>query len=152
MKDFKPRDFLGYLVVHAMKAISKRLVEHFAEAGYEISRPQWMVLVKSYHLAPEGVLQSEIVEMMLGDKTIVTRAVDDLVKQGLLNRQIDQNDRRNRILTITPKGRAIIPPLMQCVNKTLAEATENIAPDDLGICKKVLSDIIDNLNVPTAKE
>lgn len=145
-KKFQPQDFLGYLVAQAMKCTTSLLIQRFKEEGFEITRPQWIILAKSYHFEEVRLLQSDVVEMMMGDKTGVTRAVDDLVKRGLLTREIDELDRRNRLLLITDKGREIVPKLMVCVHKTIEEATSGVAKEDLDTTKKVLMKMIHNIN------
>jgi len=143
---FQPQDFLGYLVAQAMKCTSSLLIQRFKEAGYDITRPQWVILAKSYHFEEVKLLQGDVVEMMMGNKTGVTRAVDDLVKRGLLTREVDEFDRRNRLLTITDKGREMVPKLMVCVQKTIEDATAEIDEEALNVTKKVLMKMIDNIN------
>lgn len=144
---FKPQDFLGYLVAQAMKCTSTLLIERFKEAGHDITRPQWVILAKSYHLEEEqSLLQSDVVDMMMGDKTGVTRAVDDLVKRNLLIREIDEQDRRNRVLTITEAGREMVPQLLECVHQTIGDATQGVSEAELVTTKKVLAQMIKNIN------
>lgn len=133
-------------MTHALKATSARLVHNFNEAGFPISRQQWLILAKTYHFPNECLLQSTLVDMMMGDKTGVTRAVDDLVKSGWLSRDIDENDRRNRVLRLTTFAENAMPQLMQCVQKSIAEITQGIAPAELETAKKVLEKIIENGN------
>ena len=137
--DFKPKDFLGYLVSAVMKNMSALLVAGFKEQGHDISRAHWLILAKSYHFANEKLLQSDVVEMMLGDKITVSRAVDDLVNRGWLIQKVDKVDKRNRVLVLTTKGRQIVPELMKVVNKTIASATYNIDDNDMNITKAVLA-------------
>lgn len=144
-KAFQPKDFLGYLIAHAMKHVSLQLISNFQKAGYDISRPQWLVMAKCFHFEKEEeILQSHIVDMMMGDKTGATRAIDDLVKRGWVNREIHEQDRRNRVLTLTKEGETIVPELMKTVHATISQATKGIDPSELEITKKVLKQIIDN--------
>lgn len=144
-QSFQPKDFLGYLIAHAMKYVSLKLIQNFQEAGYDISRPQWLVMAKCFHFEEEDILQSHIVEMMMGDKTGATRAIDDLVKRGWINREIHEQDRRNRVLTLTKEGEAIVPELMKTVHSTIEQATNGIDSSEIEITKKVLQQIIDNI-------
>ncbi|MFY0672696.1 MAG: winged helix-turn-helix transcriptional regulator [Bacteroidia bacterium] len=144
MNEFQPQKFLGYLMAHAMKGVIGRLLERFSEAGYPISRHQWLIMAKSYHFENKKILQSDVVDMMLGDKTQVTRAVEDLVKKGWIIQEIDREDRRNRVLKITEKGKEIVPELMVCVEQTITETTRNISEKDMETAKSVLAKIIEN--------
>ncbi len=139
-----PRQFLGYLIAHSMKAVTGRLVDNFKNAGHNISKEQWLIMAKAHQFGNQPLNQSDIVAMMLGEKTQVTRAVDDLVKKGWITQEIDQNDRRNRLLKLTELGNEMLPELKKCVEKTLKETTNNINPADMDITKKVLAQIIEN--------
>ncbi|MCB0739339.1 MAG: winged helix-turn-helix transcriptional regulator [Bacteroidetes bacterium] len=146
-----PKEFLGYLMSHAMKGTGTRLMDNFTQAGFDVSKPQWFVLVRCFHFENEELLQSEVVEMMMGDKTAVTRAVDDLVKQGLVSQEIYKQDRRNRVLTLTTAGKEMVPKLMQCAMKSIDEVTQGISQSDMQITKRVLKQIIENSNKLNAK-
>lgn len=144
MNEFQPKKFLGYLMAHAMKAVSSRLIDKFGEIGHPITRHQWLIMAKTFHFENDKLLQSDIVDMMLGDKTQVTRAVDDLVKKGWITQEIDKDDRRNRVLKITKEGKKVVPELMVCVKETIAETTHNIPKQDMETAKRVLAQIIEN--------
>ena len=45
----KPRQFLGYLISHAMKGTSIRLIDNFKQAGYDVSKPQWFIMIRCAH-------------------------------------------------------------------------------------------------------
>lgn len=127
-----------------MKGISTQLIENFKAEGYHITRAHWLIMAKTYHFKDDCFLQSEAVEMLMGDKTAVTRAVDDLVKRGWLIQEIDKQDRRNRVLKLTAKGEATVPVLLKTVNKTIAEMTAGIEENEMAITKSVLAKIIAN--------
>ena len=121
---YHPNRFLGYLLAHSMKAVSGLLVQKFQEAGYDIDRPHWAIMAKSYHLQGGELLQSEVVELFMGNKTGVTRAVDSLVKRGWLVQRIDENDRRNRVLSLTKEGRSVVPNLMEIVHSSIKRSNQ----------------------------
>lgn len=128
-----------------MKAFSGLLVQRFQEHGFDIDRPQWVIMAKGYHLDGDALLQSDVVELFMGNKTGVTRAVENLVKRGWIEQQIDKNDRRNRILSLTDEGRAAVPGLMSIVRSSLNEVTHGIDPTEMETCKKVLAQLIENI-------
>ena len=53
----------------------------------------------------DGINQQEIAEIVSKDKSSVTYLINSLVKQGLVKRVENKNDRRNRQVFLTPKGR-----------------------------------------------
>ncbi|MBI3143453.1 MAG: winged helix DNA-binding protein [Bacteroidetes bacterium] len=137
---------LGYLIAHAFRAASASIQLSFKANGLEINKNHWFIMAKTHFFADNCLRQVEVVGFMQGDKTRVTRAVGDLVKWGWIHQEIDPNDRRNRLLSITPKGQAVMPTLIECVVKTHESLTKDIDPQDLEIARKVLMAFINNGN------
>ena len=103
-----------------------------------------MLLAKS-HFCPDGyILQSEMVQHFRGDKTVVTRTVDDLVKLGWLRQEIDPDDRRNRRLLLSDKGNEVLPILKECVEKTLEQVSQEVTKEEMEATKSALRKIIEN--------
>lgn len=137
---------LGYLIAHAFRVATASVQLSFKTKGLEINKNHWFIMAKTHFFAENCLRQGEVVEFMQGDKTKVTRAVDDLVKWGWIEQAIDPNDRRNRLLSITPQGRNVMPKLIQCVAGTSERLTMGIDPHDLDIARKVLMAFINNGN------
>ena len=53
----------------------------------------------------DGSNQQEIAEIVSKDKSSVTYLINSLVKRGLVKRVENKNDRRNKQVFLTPKGR-----------------------------------------------
>src|SRR5262245_59394633 len=74
---------------------------------YGMTRAQWQVLVRVER--NEGLKQSELAEMLDLQPITLTRLVDRLYENGLIERRPDPNDRRAKRLFLTPDAR----PLME---------------------------------------
>ena len=61
--------------------------------------------------------------------------------RGMVTRVADTIDRRQKIITLTDKGRAMWHHAQRIMDEVMAEVTENINPDHLAICKEVLFSI-----------
>ena len=72
--------------------------------SFGITRSQYNVLRILRGVHPGGYTRGEIVERMLANAPDVTRLVDRLKKQGLVERNGAQEDRRLSIARITKKG------------------------------------------------
>ena len=53
----------------------------------------------------DGINHQEIAEIVSKDKSSVTYLINSLVKRGLVKRVENKNDRRNKQVFLTPKGR-----------------------------------------------
>jgi DNA-binding MarR family transcriptional regulator len=69
-----------------------------------LSPEQWFVLARVAEREP--IRQVDLAEPVLGDPPNVSRLVDALVARGDLRRSPDPADRRSRLLSLTPAGRA----------------------------------------------
>jgi DNA-binding MarR family transcriptional regulator len=69
-----------------------------------LSPEQWFVLARVAEREP--VRQIDLAEPVLGDPPNVSRLVDALVARGDVKRSPDPADRRSRLLSLTPAGRA----------------------------------------------
>ena len=73
-----------------------------------MTRAQWAVLARLE--SNEGLKQSELAEMLDLQPITLTRLVDRLCANGLIERRADPNDRRAKRLYLTPAGAAADGP------------------------------------------
>jgi DNA-binding MarR family transcriptional regulator len=52
-----------------------------------------------------GINQKNVSSLLLVDKTTTTKAVNKLVTKGYIDKKVDQTDKRNVKLYLTPKGK-----------------------------------------------
>jgi MarR family transcriptional regulator, transcriptional regulator for hemolysin len=74
-----------------------------------ISQAQWSVLVRLDR--QEGQKQSELAEMLDLQPISLTRLLDRLAQNGLIERRPDPNDRRANRLYLTPAARPLLEQL-----------------------------------------
>ena len=73
---------------------------------FGISRAQWVVLVRLDR--SEGLKQSELAEILDLQPISLTRLLDRLAENGLIERRPDPNDRRANRLYLTPAARPLL--------------------------------------------
>lgn len=76
---------------------------------FGISRAQWVVLVRLDR--SEGLKQSELAEILDLQPISLTRLLDRLAENGLIERRADPNDRRANRLYLTPAARPLLERL-----------------------------------------
>ena len=89
-----------------------RLLKTYADQRgrqFGTSRAQWAVLVRIER--SEGLKQSELAEMLDLQPISLTRMLDRLADNGLIERRADPNDRRANRLYLTPAARPLLERL-----------------------------------------
>ena len=135
---------LGFLTRRVSRAIGKRLLENFQQAGLAVSIDQWLLLVCIYH--HDGQNQQCIGDFCAKDRASITRLIDQLERERYLERKADLNDRRNNLIFITPKGCDFTRQLMRLAEQTLEESTAHINPAQLALCRQTLLEVLANLD------
>ena len=100
-----------------------RLLRTFADQQarqFGMTRAQWAVLVRLEHA--EGLKQSELAELLDLQPITLTRLVDRLCANGLIERRADPNDRRAKRLYLTAAAR----PLMERLADLGGEMMETV--------------------------
>lgn len=101
-----------------------------------ISRAQWTVLVRLER--NEGLNQSELAEMLDLQPISLTRLLDRLAENGLIERRADPNDRRANRLYLKPAAR----PLLEKIGKLGETVMETVLDGlDLGAREQLLRDL-----------
>ncbi|HEU5018681.1 MAG TPA: MarR family transcriptional regulator, partial [Pseudolabrys sp.] len=78
---------------------------------FGISRAQWTVLVRLDR--SEGLKQSELAEILDLQPISLTRLLDRLAENGLIERRPDPHDRRANRLYLTPAARPLLAELAE---------------------------------------
>jgi MarR family transcriptional regulator for hemolysin len=89
-----------------------RLLRTYADQRarqFGISRAQWAVLFRLDR--SEGLKQSELAELLDLQPITLTRLLDRLAANGLIERKPDPNDRRANRLYLTPAARPLLDRL-----------------------------------------
>jgi len=135
----KLKDFLPYRLAVLADQVSRTLAQLYADR-FDLTRPEWRVLAALAELGP--IAAKEISPFSTLDKMAVSRAVAGLEAKGYLTRRDDPQDRRNKTLSMTGRGRALydrIAPLALAREEYLLEA---LAPEDRAALDRILSGLL----------
>jgi len=91
-----------------------RLLKTYADQRarqFGISRAQWAVLIRIERT--EGLKQSELAELLDLQPISLTRLLDRLADNGLIERRADPNDRRANRLFLTPAAKPLLGRLSE---------------------------------------
>jgi MarR family transcriptional regulator, transcriptional regulator for hemolysin len=104
-----------------------RLLRTYADhraAQFGITRAQWAVLVRVQRA--EGLNQSELAETLDLQPITLTRLLDKLCDNGLIERRADPADRRVKRLFLTPAARPLLEQLSVLGEETMANALSGV--------------------------
>lgn len=114
---------LGFYLDRAYNAGVKLLNKTFAEKGYNIQYAQF-TLMKVLE-AKDGISQIELAKILYKDRGTVTRTLQTLQKKGYV--EIFEKDKRTNGISLSSKGRMILPELDKLAQEKTEMALENIS-------------------------
>jgi MarR family transcriptional regulator for hemolysin len=110
---------------------------------YGMTRAQWGVLFRLER--NEGLKQSELAELLDIQPITLTRLIDRLHDNRLIERRSDPNDRRAKRLFLTPAARPMLEKLNVLASDMMAEVFVGIDKPVIAQLVERLADIKDNL-------
>jgi MarR family transcriptional regulator for hemolysin len=110
---------------------------------FGITRAQWVVLVRLDRF--EGLKQSELAEMLDLQPITLTRLLDRLCDNGLIERRSDPADRRAKRLYLTPAARPLLERLGDLGDELMATALAGVAREDIERMVAQLATVKENL-------
>ena len=120
-------EFLPYRLSVLASVVSQGFARLYSER-FAINIPQWRVLAV---LGQHGALTSrEIGEQTHMHKTMLSRAVTDLERQGILARQRNEADKREAFLSLTGAGQRIYADIVPLARDYAARLTANLSGAD----------------------
>ena len=116
---------------------------------FGISRAQWAVLVRLDRT--EGLKQSELAEILDLQPISLTRLLDRLADNGLIERRPDPNDRRANRLYLSPAARPLLKQLASLAEDMMGIVLEGRDEKANARLLRDLTAIKDNLRAAIAR-
>lgn len=143
MTDFQLEQAIGLNVNRAAFLMTEEIAKRFALHGYAVSAQDFGILFRLLKQGP--MTQSEIAELLMRDKTTITRRIDALVSKQLLERQPHPSDRRYYQLHLTATGHQALETLIPLVRDFQQEVLSDIPDEEKAITIKTLKHITEKL-------
>ena len=135
------QDSLGYLLAAATRLATKEFNKTLKQYG--ITAPQWSVLNV---LHEQGSFpQTQIGEQLHWEKATIGDIVENLLKKGLVDRRISEQDRRAYSVSITHAGEDLICQIIETEAKINEAAVSGLDDREKTRLKIFLRQIINNL-------
>jgi MarR family transcriptional regulator for hemolysin len=148
-----PKREMAFLLSDVARLLRTCADQRAATIG--MTRAQWAVLVRLERM--EGLKQAELAEQLDLQPITLTRLVDRLCDNGLIERRSDPKDRRAKRLFLTPAARPLLERLHDMGESLMTDVLAGI--DDAAVKAMLthLSRVKDNLreiiqNKPSEEE
>jgi MarR family transcriptional regulator for hemolysin len=129
-------------LIHDLARLLKTHVDQQARR-YGMTRSQWQVLSRLERC--EGLKQGELAEMLDLQPISLTRLVDRLCDNGLIERRADPDDRRAKRLFLTPAARPLMDRLAVLGEEIMGEVLAGIGDADVTLMLEKLGRAKENL-------
>jgi MarR family transcriptional regulator for hemolysin len=129
-------DVPAYMLYRVSRLMRFNIQKALKNTELGITPEQYFLLYRLYQ--KDRVAQSELADEVLGDYPNITRLVDGLVKNNLVQRTPDTNDRRKHLIKLTPKGKRTMKSMAPGIAKTRDHFFGNISQRDLQAFTRVL--------------
>src|SRR5689334_14103696 len=128
------RDSFGSLLSRAAR--QWRRAADFGLRPFDLTEATWLPLV---HIAraPTPPRQKDLAASMSLDGSSVVRLLDNLEAAGLIQRK-EGEDRRAKIITLTPRGRAIADRVETVARRIRSDALAGLSDRDIETTVRVL--------------
>src|SRR5687767_13109944 len=110
----------------AARAVARRFDEVLRPLG--LTNGQFSLLMSLNR--PEPPTIGSVAALLAMDRTTLTANLKPLERRGLVTVRIDEKDRRNRLMTLTPAGRALLASAVPVWEQTHVEIERLITGSD----------------------
>ena len=130
-----------------LRIVTERLSDHLNEnlKGLGINENLWFAMMAVYVSPNSEILPSRLSDMMDLTRTSATRLSDEMVERGWVERHINQQDRRQIVLKLTPEGEAFIQKVWPQVSSKSGEAWQDFTNEDYAQLQYLLSKLLNRL-------
>ncbi len=133
-------DFLPYRLSITSHTVSTNIARVY-EKRFGVSIPEWRVIAILGRYP--GLSAVEVADRTLMDKVAVSRAVTKLVKNGRIDRQFADADRRRSILNLSEAGRDVHNEIAPLALQFERDLLRDISDEDYEIFSTVLAEMLE---------
>jgi MarR family transcriptional regulator for hemolysin len=143
MKSYDFQNSIGFIVNRTARVFVKALDSELRKS-VGVTFGQWKVAVMLS--MQDGITQKEIANKLGLEAATLIPIIDKLEKEGLVVRQVDQDDRRNNRIYRTEKMHDLWDQMIECSLKTRKISVKDIPEEHITIMRDCLEKICENLN------
>ena len=128
-------DYLLYQLASASQYLSGEFHNQVKASGIKVH--VWRVL--ACVVDQPGLMLTSLSKLVLYEQSRLTKIIDQMVDDGLINKQPVAGDRRKMAIYVTDKGREIVRPLIASAKLHERKVLENLTESEQIMLKQVLN-------------
>lgn len=132
---------VGFLITMAQRQLHRGLGERLQAYGITIA--QWSVLVVLWEV--DGLTHKELSDRVMVEMATISRTLDRMERDGLVNRVRSETDRRQVHVHLTDKGAGLWRDLVPEAQAMLACALSGFSDEDEALLRTLLKRVIFNI-------
>jgi DNA-binding MarR family transcriptional regulator len=144
MKNLFIEDSFVYLLGRTTFGLKARFVRQFRKNGFSVTPEQMGVMTLLWQRP--GMTQREIGDKAIKDKANVTRILDVMERNNIVERRPDSGDRRVFRVYLTENGKKLQDMLVPIAKEVIDSARKGLTDDDIEKMRNILSIILKNLD------
>lgn len=121
-------DFLPYQLAVLSNTVSATVARAY-DKRFKVSIPEWRVIAVLGRFP--GLSAVEVAERTLMDKVAVSRAVTKLIKNGRIDREFADADRRRSILNLSEEGKQLHDEIAQLALQFERDLVEGFSDEEM---------------------
>lgn len=113
-------DMAGHLIRRLHQQSTQVFVQHTQAAGFDLTPVQYATIETIYE--NPGIDQARVAEMIGYDRATIGGVIERLEKKDWISREVSEQDRRARVLSLTSQGkkiRAALEPIVKKLQKDI---------------------------------
>ena len=126
--DLKLENFLPYRLAVLSNTVSTTVARAY-DKRFSVSIPEWRVIAVLGRFP--GLSAVEVAERTFLDKVAVSRAVTKLIKNGRIDREFADADKRRSILNLSEDGKKLHDEIAQLALQFESDLLEGFSVDEL---------------------
>lgn len=130
---------MGEMKSRLRQKIQSRINEYDADLSFEL------IEILGLLSRNNGINQQEIGNKVSKDKSSITYLINALVKRGLVERTENENDRRNKQIFLTAKGKQTVDTIYPWALELYGKAADNIDETEISNALFLVKKMISNL-------
>ena len=134
-------EYFFYLLFQAQRRRDITFDAALADGGLNINRWRTLSVIQRLH----DCTMKDLAGFTAIDRTTLTRSVDQLVEQGLVNRSTPPGDRRKVVLTLTETGESFFQAAIGMLDDFNRAALRGVSKERQLVVMDVLQTVVRNL-------
>lgn len=132
---------LGTNIVLTGRLLINKVNSLFQASGINITMEQLEILFHVVSHKEKRIIQNELADRMLKNKSAIVRSVDILEKKNFVKRIPVAGDRRKNMVELTPQGTSVLSKASRVFDRIKHTYTSTIEDNEIETCSRVLEEI-----------